>query len=213
MFKPDDILNSLAEAIIIYEPDNNKILYTNHTAELLLGDIIGKTQDEAFKGKLLVHQSNSEYDNKDGVTAKIYKGTNGRTYAVYSKNSEIDGKNVVIETIADITAAEEERHDLRTRLTREYIIVSCIIELHRNKPFDETINHILEITGKYLDAERVYLFKYTPEKTFKTHTWCRDGVEEKIAIDESIDQEIIENWSNTKLPIVSARLKKTLIIF
>ncbi|MBR0089370.1 MAG: bifunctional diguanylate cyclase/phosphodiesterase [Clostridia bacterium] len=194
MFKPDDILNSLSEAIIISEPDYDKILYANHTAELLLGDIVGKTQDEAFKGKLLVHPSNSEYDNKDGIKAKIYKGTNGKAYALYSKQSEIDGKSVIIETLADITAAEEERNDLSTRLTREHIIVSCIIEMHRNKPFDETINHILEITGKYLDAERVYLFKYTPEKIFKTHTWCRDDVEEKIAIGESINQDITENW-------------------
>lgn len=197
MFKPEDILNSLSEAIIISEPDNGKILYANSVARSLLGEINGKTREEAFSGKMSVHQSNSEYDNKDGVTAKIYTNENGRAYAVYTKNAEIDGKNVVVETAADITAAEEERHDLRTRLTREYIIVSCIIELHRDKPFDETLNHILEITGKYLDAERVYLFKYTPECTYKTHSWCRDGVEEKIPVGKEIDRNIISGWLKT----------------
>ncbi|MBQ2664821.1 MAG: hypothetical protein IJG16_11850, partial [Clostridia bacterium] len=197
MFKPEDILNSLSEAIIISEPDNGKILYANSVARSLLGEINGKTREEAFSGKMSVHQSNSEYDNKDGVTAKIYTNENGRAYAVYTKNAEIDGKNVVVETAADITAAEEERHDLKTRLTREYIIVSCIIELHRDKPFDETLNHILEITGKYLDAERVYLFKYTPECTYKTHSWCRDGVEEKIPVGKEIDRNIISGWLKT----------------
>ena len=44
MFKPEDILNSLSEAIIISEPDNGKILYANSVARSLLGEINGKTR-------------------------------------------------------------------------------------------------------------------------------------------------------------------------
>ena len=195
MFKPEDILNSLSEAVIISDAENEIILYANSVARSMLGECTGRTRGEAFSNALQEHKSKSEYDNRDGVTAKIYNSTNGRTYAIYSKHTELDGKAVLIETGADVTAAEEERHDLRSRLTREHIIVSCIIEMHRNKPFDETLNHILGITGKFLDAERVYLFKYTPEGTIKTHSWCKDGVEEKIAVNQTIDPEIIKDWS------------------
>ncbi|MBQ3462643.1 MAG: diguanylate cyclase, partial [Clostridia bacterium] len=179
------------------DAENEKILYANSVARSMLGECTGRTRGEAFSNALQEHKSKSEYDNHDGVTAKIYNSTNGRTYAIYSKHTELDGKAVLIETGADITAAEEERHDLRSRLTREHIIVSCIIEMHRNKPFDETLNHILGITGKYLDAERVYLFKHTPNGTYKTHSWCREGVEEKIAVGERLDPKITSGWSKT----------------
>lgn len=194
MFKPEDILNSLSEAIYIYEAKSEKILYANHAAEAIMGECTGKTRAEALEGNLREHQNNREYINDDNITAKIYNGKNGRTYAVYSKYTELDGRNVIIETAADITAAEEERRDLKTRLNREHIIVSCVIEMHRNKPFDETINSILEITGKFLDAERVYLFKYDGVTASKTHSWCCEGVDEAIEITQNLDAHIIDRW-------------------
>ena len=87
MFKPEDILNSLSEAVIISDAENEIILYANSVARSMLGECTGRTRGEAFSNALQEHKSKSEYDNRDGVTAKIYNSTNGRTYAIYSKHT------------------------------------------------------------------------------------------------------------------------------
>lgn len=114
-----EILNSLLEVIYVVDAETDKIIYTNKPAEELLGDCIGKTRDEALSDKLTVHKDKEVYKNSDNVTARIYSGSNGATYAIYSNPTALGGKKVIIETAVDISAAEEERKELKRRLRRK----------------------------------------------------------------------------------------------
>lgn len=127
-----EILNSLSEIVYVVDAENRKILYMNKPAQELLGDRTGKMRDETLEGKLTPHKDGEVYRNSPAVTARIYSGSDGRAYAIYSTQAVIDGKSVIIETAADITAAEAERKYLKARLKEEQIDTLTSI-YNRNK--------------------------------------------------------------------------------
>lgn len=142
-----EILNSLSELIYVVDAETNKIIYMNKNASELLGDCTGTICDDALKGKLTPHKDSQSYRINDVVTAQIYSGTDGLTYAIYSQPAVIGGKPVIINTAADISAAEEERKDIKRRLKRRvrseksYRIMSYMDALtgiyNRNKFIDD----------------------------------------------------------------------------
>lgn len=177
MLDTNTILNAFPGVVYAYKADSGEIIYMNKPAKELLGNSLGKTRDEMLSGILTLRHDMRPYKIYTGenVSVGIYSAVNGMTYAVYSSHTKSDVGEIVVETAVDISDAEEERKEYKVRLNREHLIVSCIMELQDNKPFDDTIDKILQLAGHFLEAEHVYLFKYENGFMVKTHSWCGEN--------------------------------------
>lgn len=191
MFDTNIILNSFPGIVYAYRADTGEIVYINDPAKKLLGDCLGKNRAEALDGRLTKKENVQSYKihSGDNISLGIYGASDGMTYAVYSSRANTDGSEIIIETAVEVTDAESERKEIDVRLKREHIIVSCIIEFQDNKPFDETIDYILSITGRFLHAEHVNLLKVDGESMVKTHGWVGENVsaQEITKIEKTID--------------------------
>ena len=191
MLDTNIILNSFPGIVYAYRTDTGEIVYINDPAKKLLGDCLGKTRAEAFDGILTpktdVHPYKIYSDNS--ISMGIYSSANGMSYAIYSSRAKSDGNEIIIETAVDITDSENERTETNLRLRREHVVVSCIIEFQDNKPFNETIDYILSITGKFLKAEHVNLLRFDGKSMIKTHGWVGENVSsnEITKIEKTID--------------------------
>ncbi|MGB5823548.1 MAG: PAS domain S-box protein, partial [Proteocatella sp.] len=65
-----------------------------------------------------------------------------------------------------------------------------------NKTFSYIINHTLEKFGKYVSADRTYVFEYNFDEGIckNTHEWCNQGIESQISNLQNLPLEIIANW-------------------
>ena len=61
---------------------------------------------------------------------------------------------------------------------------------------DEGIEHALQLTGKFFEVDRSYLFKVSPDgkRVSNTHEWCRVGIEPQINNLQDIPLENIPWW-------------------
>ncbi len=194
MFDVRAVMDALSEIIYAVDIETEKLIYINSAGEKMLGDCVGMTVTEAI-GDKLCRTLPSETDITDSGFY-IHKYTNkdtGKTYMLKSKVIRIDGKDTRIEIAADITDAERERHELETRLNMEHFIVSCIIEMHKNKPLNETIDYVLALTGKTLEADKVYIFDCGGNDIKNAYVWRKS---EEIADVPPPDAHMIDIWRN-----------------
>ena len=178
MLDTNTILNAFPGVVYAYKADSDEVIYMNKPAKEFFGtDKIGKTRAEMLNGILTLRHDMRPYKLYTGknMSVGIYSAVNGMTYAVYSSRTKAGGEEIVVDTAVDISDAEEERREYKVRLNREHIVVSSIIKLQDNKPFDETIEYILSLAGNFLEAEHVYLFKFEDGSMVKTHSWCGEN--------------------------------------
>ena len=186
------ILDALSELVYISDIETHKILYMNNAGQKVLGNCIGKTRSEVFP------KAKDMFRLKDlGEECYSYKRTNkatGKTYMVRDKLVVWNERKALLEIVFDITEEERTKHDLEVRLENEHFLVSCIIEMHRNNSFDKTLNSLLKMIGKFLEADRVYVFDYNGTAMNNICEWCADGVKPEIDNMQNMDAHIIDRW-------------------
>lgn len=199
MLDTNTILNAFPGIVYAYKADSDEIIYMNNPAKELFGNSLGKTRTETLDGVLTLRHDMRPYRIYTGedVTVGIYSAVNGMTYAVYSSLTRSDGESIVVETAVDISDAEEERREYRVRLNREHLIVSCIMEMQNNKPFDDTIDRILMLAGNFLGAEHVYLFKCEDGFMVKTHSWSGENSSSPEIIQKIKALDVFRNQTST----------------
>ena len=177
MVNTSDILNSLSDIIYAYDAKTKDVVYMNEPAKELFGDC-GKAE---------------ELFSSDGNADEYKCDVKGRIYAVRQKETEGD----IVVTASDVTSYAKKKNELEKRLEREHIIVSCILEMHKNKPFKETIEYILQMISKFLEADKAYLFEYNGETISNTYRYVSKNEEPDTELFKNLNAHIIDRWMST----------------
>ena len=186
------ILDALSELVYISDIETHKILYMNNAGQRVLGDCIGKKRGEVFpKAKDICRLK--DFDDECYSYKRTNKAT-GKTYMVRDKVIDWNESKALLEIVFDITEEERTKHDLEVRLENEHFLVSCIIEMHRNNSFHKALNSLLKMIGKFLEADRVYVFDYNGVTMNNIYEWCADGVAPAINSMQNMDAHIIDRW-------------------
>lgn len=76
-------------------------------------------------------------------------------------------------------------------------ISSTFVNLPAQK-IDEGINYALSLTGDFFQADRSYVYQFSPDGTTmsNTHEWCREGIEPMIATEQDITVNRLPWWSS-----------------
>lgn len=90
-----------------------------------------------------------------------------------------------------------EIQELKQRLEREHFIISCIIELHKSSNIDIALDGLLSMIGKFLGADRAYIFSCDETTVSNTHEWCREGIDPQIDNLQNLNIAIIDRWRDT----------------
>ncbi|MCC8160873.1 MAG: sensor domain-containing diguanylate cyclase [Oscillospiraceae bacterium] len=190
------ILDALSEMVYVTDTKTNEILYLNAEGKRLFGDCEGKLCSEVFDNPNgICCACPADKLSEDRIYTQTYRDSvTGRTYMLRDKLILWDGRKAKLEIAFDVTENERERSDLQMRLDVENFIVGCVLETHQTKPFHKAINTLLKTIGKFLDAERVYIFDYNGTTMSNTHEWCKEGLPHQIDTLQNMDAQIIDRW-------------------
>lgn len=89
----------------------------------------------------------------------------------------------------------KEEYDKTVRaLKAEHFILEQIAQLCASEDIEQGINHMMEDLGKFMDAERIYIFENYEKCLSNTFEWCKEGITPQIDNLQEVDKEEICHW-------------------
>lgn len=83
---------------------------------------------------------------------------------------------------------------LQNALDAESMVLGCVRELYQDTEVPAASNKMLRTLGRYLGADRTYLFDIEPDHIVNTYEWCAEGVEPELDRLTHIDVHVIDRW-------------------
>lgn len=162
-------------------------------------EVIGRTyQDLGFKSSLVPNGLKNYIKHKEQTQKKYYL-----------KDTEIDvlhsvesiksiTKDYLLSVMVDITELNEVKDNLEQVSKIQDILMKLATEFI-NIPLDkvdESILAALELMGKFMDVDRIYIFDYLFEKevTSNTYEWCSQYATKEIENLQNIPLNTIDTW-------------------
>jgi diguanylate cyclase (GGDEF)-like protein len=201
-----DILDSFPEIIYVADIKTYEILYINAAGKKIFPEAIGKKCYEVMYGlnepcgKCPIVQTEQE-------NYHIWKYKNekvGKTYLFRDSIITWENRNAHMCIAFDITNDENTKQELETRLQSENFTLHCIAQMHRNMPYDKMFDELLEMIGKFLGADRVYIFDYDGVSVKNIHEWCNKGIAStaEFMMDAHIMKERIPEFMRRKCFVI-----------
>ena len=103
----------------------------------------------------------------------------------------------------DITELKQKEKQIQKQVALQNILIdisSTYINLNINN-VDLTINESLKKLGKFVDADRAYIFDYDLKNSlaYNTFEWCESGIEPEIHNLQGVPMEYFPDWVETHL--------------
>lgn len=192
-----NVLDAISEIVYVSDAETHEILYINEAGKKILGDCLGETCYKLFHGKS-AECTNCPCLNGEGLSEYIHENVmTEKAYIIKHKDTVWDGKKAYLDIAFDITNTEEIQKRLEQRLDMEHILVSCMVEMHKNKPFEESFTNLLGIIGKYFEADKIFVFSYDENKLSNVFEWNNNGVNPRAEELKSLDSNVVDNWLPT----------------
>ncbi|WP_417089791.1 diguanylate cyclase domain-containing protein [Eubacterium maltosivorans] len=118
----------------------------------------------------------------------------GRHYLLKDRLIEWEGRPARFELAFDLTEAVREKQNLKNMLETEQVIVECIRDLYQNHDLNQAIPLFLERIGKFLRADRSYIFDLRGELLKNTYEWCAEGIKSEQGDLQSIPKDYFGRW-------------------
>src|SRR5690606_7937506 len=102
---------------------------------------------------------------------------------LYDAQGRLSG---VIESLRDITESKRMEAQIQHRMELERIVGSISTRFIGLAPadLDGTLEETLRVLGSFLDVDRSYIFRFSPDLigVENTHEWCAEGVEPQLEV-------------------------------
>ncbi len=218
--KNEDTYQNLVDNIndIIYEiTADGTLTYINNAAFLISGyhpnELIGKSFfEKIYPNDLpIVYKALSELGNEKHINIEFrYLGKDGNikwvrssTKPILENGIAIGGRGVLIDihetkTAQILLAQNEKKLQFKTRLQELLVDIS---NKYINLPLDQIdfkINKSLGDLGKFIGADRFYIFDYDfdQQTCSNTYEWCAEGIEAQIDELQNVPFEYFPEWLN-----------------
>lgn len=170
-------------------------------------DIIGKTDYELFPAPVA-----EEFRANDRLMLENRQAKHNDEWVTYP-----DGRRVLLNTLKtpywgpqgdligilgisrDITARKQVEDALHRQTGFQELLME-IASTYINLPLDQidqAIDASLQKLGRFVGADRAYLFDYDFEQNFcrYTHEWCADGISPQIEVFKTVPLSAIPGWA------------------
>lgn len=133
----------------------------------------------------------------ESITETVYVENSGKWVKMLLNQAAEKGKFTLI--MEDVT----EEHASSIQKDRKWhtndLIIECVKTLDNDKPFKESIENLLEMLGKKLNAKRLYIIEPDDERgsSFSiSYAWTRDPNDRAIDKFKRLKPDEIINWSS-----------------
>lgn len=153
--------------------------------------------DKYFNSNRKIYEVEFRFRHKKGhylwilARGQALRDKDGKPYRMAGSHSDITSRKIAEESLKRYA----EMHKLLTNIASKYI----------NMPLNEvhdSIQKSLEEMGRFVNADRAYLFDYDWENqvTNNTYEWCEEGITPQIDELQGIPLEMMTEWleSHTK---------------
>lgn len=166
-------------------------------------DLIGKKISElGFKGLISINSLKDYIKDFNEQIQRRYYFNNRRVDVLHSVELiESTRRKYILSVMIDITEPNRIKEelekisqvqDLLMKLATDFINISL-------DKVDSAINTSLSLMGRFISADRVYIFKYDFEKgvTSNTHEWCSKYASKQIDNLQDVPIKKAKNWVET----------------
>lgn len=189
-----DLFDELSELFYVSDRDSYELIFMNKASR----ERFGVQATAGLKCHKVIYGKDApcEFCSAPHLTrAAFYTWecpgcVDGRHYLVKDKLMDWQGKEVHVCLAFDMTEAEERRKYLKNALDAETLVMDCVKLLHTTQNLPYVLDKILEKIGRFLEAQRAYLFEIQGDLMSNTHEWCAPGVAPQM-----------ENLQNLPVPV------------
>lgn len=89
---------------------------------------------------------------------------------------------------------KEQYHKTMRALEAEHFILEQIAKLCASEDMEQGIGYLMKELGKYMGAERIYIFENYENCFSNTYEWCGEGITPQIDNLQEVDQKEISHW-------------------
>lgn len=197
------------QELLVPVNEMSELMYVSdvETYELLFANEVGKKtfhiSDEQHQKCYKVLQGldapcpfcpNSRLKKDENYTWEHTNSLTKRHYLLKDRLMDWEGRPARMEIAFDITDAENEKKQLKSRLERDTILVECIRELYRNQNLLDASRDVLKKIGKLFFAERAYIFSFHGDRISNTAEWCREDITPQIQNLQNIPKSDFSIW-------------------
>ena len=113
-----------------------------------------------------------------------------------------------MEIAFDTTESENEKILLKYTLNAEKMVMECVRTLYQEHDFDVAVDQVLRHLGKFLCADRSYIFNIRDHLLYNDYEWCAEYVAPQKEFLQAVPLSLIERW----YPFLKPRLWKSKIL-
>lgn len=184
-----NVVENIHEALIV-ENTEGRVVYANNE----FSNIFGYSKEEFLDLTSKDYTAEASYEEvierhrkrMSGVAVPekfVYKGKrkDGTEIWIEARVTELKENGQIVGTQSlerDITARKHAEEELRTKLKNEQSLTSITVKAISVENLQQFLDNCIEIIGKSLEVDRVYLFehRYETDTMDNTHEWCAEGI-------------------------------------
>ncbi len=202
------LFNSNPSLMAITAIEDRRYLYINRAFTEFTGydkeDVVGKTPEQVglfydpmdAQRIMDVFRKNGRFKNLE--TKIVCKSGEVLDGLLSGESITMNGHAYFLTTLTDTT----EFNQVKTKLHHQSVLQDVLMKIatrYINIPLsqiDDAIHESLEMMGKFVMADRVYIFDYDFKRgaTSNTYEWCAHGITPQINNLQNIPLESIKSW-------------------
>lgn len=196
MFK---LIDEIAEVIYVADIETYELLYLNSSGKRLFGAenykwetcyrlLQGRDEPCEFCTNHLL--------SRDSVyTWRFTNRMTNRHFILKDKLIEWNGRPARMEIGFDLTEQEKSEQLLKNKAKGEELLLECLRILHQTKDLENSVQMILEKAGRFLSADRTYIFEISGQTMNNTYEWCAEGIDPEKDNLQNLPVTLIDRWS------------------
>ncbi len=209
--KLESVLNELEDVIWSVRLPDYKMIFVSPSVEAMYGIPIEQWLDDSSWWKKAIIE-----EDKD-IIPKIYhqlqtEGSSNEKYRIKTTDGKIKWVRNRAKMIFDehqnpiridgIIMDRTRQYSTQANLDQERLLQEVLIDIASTyinidlKDVEHTIHDSLERMGRFVQADRSYIFDYDFENktTSNTYEWCNEGIEPEIQNLQEIPMEFFPQW-------------------
>lgn len=196
-----DLMNEISELVYVVDLETHELLFLNRAGKEVFGldDLKGKICYREIQG--LEHPcefcSNIFLRGDSFYTWEFTNPIVQRHYLLKDKLIDWNGKKARMEIAFDMTASQLEKTKLKNSLDAENLVTECAKRLYSAGHTETVIGDVIELVGRFLEAERSYVFTIDGEIMDNTYEWCREDIAPQKDELQGLPLSLIDRWRDS----------------
>lgn len=209
--KLESIFNEMTDMVYSIKIPSNEVLFVTPSIQSILEidekefmnnpNICLNTLYSENKDILFTIENDLDLYGSFSIITKI-KTKSGKIKWVKNKGKYIYDKNFKPIRLDGVVSDRTNEHLIEKALDNEIKLRDALIDIAATyinlepKDLNDTINKSLEKMGRFVDADRAYIFDYDFKlnTTSNTFEWCREGISPEIDNLQKVPIEAIPQW-------------------